>query len=547
MILEDQKQKDFLKKYSDINRKMEEDETAAHAASLGLQYINLSNFPTDLNAMAIFTKEEAEDGQSIVFFKDGNDIKIGTVNPQNEILKSLAARLKREHSLNSSLYYISKSSLKQWLKLYDKIAKPKEQESDTLEVRSEENYSQALKSLEDESKQYTASNILSIILGAASKYKASDIHIEPEDHMVKVRFRLDGVLADILHLPKIYQKAVISRIKILSKLKLNVEDVPQDGRFSYDLKGTPSDVRVSVLPSAYGEGVVMRLLATQAVALKLNDLGFVGRSYEIIKNQLHKPNGMIITTGPTGSGKTTTLYAFLNQLNQAGVKIITLEDPVEYKLEGINQTPINSANGLTFVSGLRSILRQDPDVIMVGEIRDQETAEVALQASLTGHVVLSTLHTNDAAGAIPRLINMGVKPFVIAPGLNAIIAQRLVRRLCPNCKQQIQPDPFILSKVKEMLSAIPKAANVQLPEKLVFFHAIGCDKCGHTGFKGRIGIYEVIERNDKLENLIMSSAGVSEIKKAAIEDGMITMAQDGLLKVLQGITEIEEVFRVTGE
>jgi len=269
----------------------------------------------------------------------------------------------------------------------------------------------------------------------------------------------------------------------------------------------------------------------------------------VIRNELAKPNGMIITTGPTGSGKTTTLYAFLNQLNEPGVKIITLEDPVEYKLEGISQTPIDNRTGLTFAAGLRAILRQDPDVIMVGEIRDQETAETALQAALTGHVVFSTLHTNDAAGAIPRLMNMGVKPFVIAPALNAIIAQRLVRKLCEDCKEETKLDPFMLENVIKVLGEIPKSANVKIPAAtdLKFFHGSGCEKCNHSGYRGRIGIYEVIAKSDELEKLMFSGASTSDLKKYAIEHGMVTMMQDGLLKVLQGITDVEEVFRVTKE
>ncbi len=547
MLTTGPKQKDFLQKYGEINRKMEEDEAAAAAARQGLQYINLSHFPADLNAVAIFTKEQAEESGSVVFFKEGNDLKIGSVDPSGAVLKVLLKNLAEKHSYKTTVYLISKSSFEQWFKYYEKIVKPKPVESDILQVGAEENYTQAMKSLEQGPATRSATEILAIILGAASNLKASDIHFEPEEKFIKVRFRLDGILTDQLHLSKEYQKAIISRIKILSKLKLNVDNVPQDGRFSYNLEGSPSDVRVSVLPSAYGESVVMRLLATSATLLKLDDLGLTGKSYEIIKEELYKPNGMIITTGPTGSGKTTTLYAFLNQLNEPGVKIITLEDPVEYKLEGIIQTPINSASGMTFASGLRSILRQDPDVIMVGEIRDQETAETALQAALTGHVVFSTLHTNDAAGAIPRLINMGAKPFVIAPGLNAIIAQRLVRRLCPACKREVKLDPFLLEKARKLLSAIPKAAAAPIPEKLTFYGAGGCEKCGHTGYSGRIGIYEVIGRSDRLEKLIMQSAGTAEIRKVAIQDGMVTMGQDGLLKALQGITDVEEVFRVTGE
>ncbi len=431
--------------------------------------------------------------------------------------------------------------------MYDKVARPKTIEQDVLHISKDQDYISELKILEDETKTFSATEILEKILGAAEKYKASDIHIEPEDHLIKVRVRLDGVLSDVLHLPKTYQKSLISRIKILSKLKLNVEDVPQDGRFSYDIQQHLTDVRVSMLPSAYGEGVVMRLLATQAISLKLDDLGFIGRARDAIMAELNKPNGMIITTGPTGSGKTTTLYAFLNQLNEPGVKIITLEDPVEYKLEGISQTPISPSKGMTFASGLRSILRQDPDIIMVGEIRDQETAEVALQAALTGHIVLSTLHTNDAAGAVPRLLNMGVKPFVIAPAMNAIIAQRLVRRICQDCKQEIKLDPFMLEKVRGILKQIPKTAGIEVPKDPKFFHGVGCDKCNHTGYKGRVGIYEVIQKTEAIEKLIFAEANTLEIKKTAIAEGMVTMIQDGMLKASMGITDVEEVLRVAQE
>jgi type II secretory ATPase GspE/PulE/Tfp pilus assembly ATPase PilB-like protein len=292
---------------------------------------------------------------------------------------------------------------------------------------------------------------------------------------------------------------------------------------------------------------VMRLLGVGATNLKLDQLGLIGRAYKVIEHELSKPNGMIITTGPTGSGKTTTLYAFLNELNEPGVKIITLEDPVEYKLEGIQQTPIDYRVDFSFVKGLRAILRQDPDIVMVGEIRDPETAETALQAALTGHIVLSTLHTNDAAGAVPRLITMGVKPFVIAPAVNAIIAQRLVRKLCPSCKKPATIQAGVIERVEKILQDISKAADVTLPKKLTWYHAEGCQECHGLGYKGRIGIYEVIEVNDTIRTMIMENASGVEIKKQAHGDGTVTMVQDGLLKALEGITDIEEVFRVAGD
>jgi type II secretory ATPase GspE/PulE/Tfp pilus assembly ATPase PilB-like protein len=339
---------------------------------------------------------------------------------------------------------------------------------------------------------------------------------------------------------------LVARLKILSKLKLNVDNLPQDGRITFQYLGKPVDVRVSTLPSAYGEGIVMRLLGTGAVNLKVSELGFEGRAKNIVEESLQRPNGMIITTGPTGSGKTTTLYAFLNELNETGVKIITLEDPVEYKLEGIQQTPIDHTVDFNFAKALRAVLRQDPDIVMVGEIRDAETAEAGLQAALTGHVVLSTLHTNDAAGAVPRLITMGVKPFVIAPALNAVIAQRLVRKLCEACKQPIKLDPSVLEKVILWLKQIPENSEVTVPEKKEFFHSPGCEACHNLGYKGRIGIYEVIQVNDAMKELILKNASTTDVKKQAIADGMITMLQDGLLKALAGVTDVEEVFRVAG-
>jgi len=523
---------------------MEEEQAASLSFKYGLPYVDLSGFPISLEALGMLPKAQSEDSQTIVFFKDGADLRLGTANPANALVAKIRDELIARH-FKVQTYFISAASLRAAQELYAKVSVPREQTSDTIQVHGSSNYNQSLKKLEGDGPVLNATEILETLLGAGAQLKASDIHIEPEEHFIKIRLRLDGVLSDVGHMSKQYQKAVISRIKILSKLKLNVEDRPQDGRFSYVLGGKPTDVRVSVLPSAYGEGVVMRLLSNAATNLKFDELGLTGRSYEILKNELQKPNGMIITTGPTGSGKTTTLYAFMNLLNEPGVKIITLEDPIEYKLEGVIQTPVNPA--LTFAGGLRAILRQDPDVIMIGEIRDAETAETALQAALTGHVVLSTLHTNDAAGAIPRLINMGIKPFVIAPALNAIIAQRLVRRLCPDCKQEVKPDPFMLERVQKILREIPKNSGVEAPKEFKFYHSVGCTACNGTGYRGRIGIYEVIAKNDRLDQLIMAGAASSEIKKAVVEDGMITMMQDGLLKALQGITDIEEVFRVTQE
>lgn len=538
---------DLLGAINKVNLQMEEEGTREKAKQFGLPYIDLANFPVDLAVLGLFTEEEATQSQSLPFYKEVNDLRIGTLNPNNPLLKQKIAELSKKYSI--TLYVISQPGFLKTMRFYGKVVSPKAGADETVRLSDTEDFSKKVDELKDEAAQSTrnASELIGDIFGIAMYFKASDIHVEPEEHMVKVRFRIDGVLQDLVHIQKKLQKSVIGRIKILSKLKLNVENLPQDGRITYYWGTSPIDVRVSTLPSAYGEGIVMRLLGTGATNLKFKDLGFRGKSYEDIEAILQKPNGMIITTGPTGSGKTTSLYAFLNELNEPGVKIITLEDPVEYKLEGIQQTPIDHNVDFNFAKGLRAILRQDPDIVMVGEIRDAETAETALQASLTGHMVLSTLHTNDASGAIPRLLTMGAKPFIIAPALNAVIAQRLVRKLCEACKVVVELDANLKEKVERILKEIPEKANVKLPEKLEFKHAPGCIECHNLGYKGRIGVYEVLTVNDPMKELILKEASLVAMKTQAVSDGMVSMVQDGLLKALDGITDVEEVFRVAGE
>ena len=531
----------------DTKREMQEEAAQSQGKVYNLPYINLRHFPLDLQVLAEFSEEEARESQSIPFYREGKDIRIGTVDPTNKVLGLKLKELSEKYK--TKLYIISKPSLDQFLGFYKKVLTPKSNYSEVIRISEAKDYSKELKNLQtlDVQKKLNATELIALVMGAAQYMSASDVHIEPEEGMLKVRYRLDGVLQDILHLEKSLQKTLIQRLKVVSKLKLNVENVPQDGRFTFYYLNKPIDVRVSSLPSAYGEGVVLRLLGTGATQLKLNDLGFRGVAYEVIEQELNKPNGMIVTTGPTGSGKTTTLYAFLNELNDPGVKIITLEDPVEYKLPGIQQTPIDHNVDFDFAKGLRAILRQDPDIVMVGEIRDPETAEVALQAALTGHIVLSTLHTNDAVGAVPRLYNMGIKPFVIAPALNAVIAQRLVRRLCTDCIETESLQPQTLERIHKVLGLIPRSAKVELPKELQFYHSKGCDACGGLGYKGRIGVYEVIQITDQIRDLILKQSSMQELKKLAVEQGMVSMLQDGLLKALDKITDVAEVYRVVGE
>jgi type IV pilus assembly protein PilB len=540
--------KELQQSLEDLNRKMQEEEIQAQAGSLGLPYIDLHNFPVDLSVLGMFSEEEAKEMGAVPFYKELTDLRIGATDPKHPLLLEKIRELSKKNKIG--LYLISPKSLAQTLKFYSKVMRPKAATEEVVRVEKEENYAELFKLLKDEEEQkkHNATDLLGLIFGASMFYKSSDIHMEPEEHFFKLRFRVDGVLQDMLHISKSLQRSLVTRIKILSKLKLNVEDVPQDGRITFYYLQKPIDVRVSILPSAYGEEIVMRLLGTGASTLKLKDLGFSAQALEVVERQLQKPNGMVITTGPTGSGKTTSLYAFLNELNEPGVKIITLEDPVEYKLEGIVQTPIDHNHDFDFAKGLRAVLRQDPDIVMVGEIRDQETAETALQAALTGHLVFSTLHTNDAAGCIPRLLNMGIKPFVAAPALSAVLAQRLVRKLCQNCKKPAALSPTVMEKIRYLLKQIPSSAKVELPKELQFFHSTGCDQCHNLGYQGRIGIYEVLENTEAIQALILKeNSSMAEFKKVAVSQGMITMVQDGLLKALQGITDVEEVFRVAGE
>lgn len=524
----------------DQKRHIEETQ-AQHTASLyHLPYLNMQNFPLDLNSLALLPEEQAKASECVPFYKEGLDLKIATVNPENQMLEQIKKQLSEKYRLTT--YFVSRSSFNNTLSFYKKVIIPISKFSETIQISSGQSYLDRLPTIDDST--MSATDVLTIIFGGALEQNSSDIHFEPEEHLLKIRYRVDGVLHDAVVLKKSWQKQLLSRLKLMAKLKLNVENESQDGRISIMNNNEQLDVRVSVLPSSFGEAIVMRLLGVGAVNITIDELGLGGKALEVIQAQLHKPNGMIITTGPTGSGKTTTLYSFLKVLNQPGVKIITLEDPVEYKVEGIQQTPIDHRVDFSFVKALRAVLRQDPDAVMVGEIRDPETAETALQAALTGHVVLTTLHTNDAAGAVPRLLTMGVKPFVIAPAINAIIAQRLVRRLCQACIKPTQLDAPTLEKVKVSLAEIPAAAGITVPTELQFYSSEGCKECGGLGYKGRLGIYEVIEVTDKMRELILTEPSGIAMKKLAVEQGTVSVAQDGFLKALAKLTDVHEVFRV---
>lgn len=400
------------------------------------------------------------------------------------------------------------------------------------EGREEEISVDKLKELVDEA---PIVRVVNLIISQAINDKASDIHIEPDSKSVRVRYRVDGVLHDVMSPPKHIQAPMVSRIKIMANMDIAERRIPQDGKIHLKHEKKEFDLRVSSLPVIHGEKIVMRILDKSSIMLGMDKLGFYGDSQKLFESIVEKPYGMILVTGPTGSGKSTTLYSCLHKLNTGNNNIITVEDPVEYQLPGVNQVQVNEKAGLTFANALRCFLRQDPDIIMVGEIRDSETAKIAIEAALTGHLVLSTLHTNDAAGAVTRLIEMGVEPFLVASSVIGVLAQRLPRVICPNCKEPFNPPPESVRKF-----GLASGSD----SKVTFYKGMGCDNCKQTGYKGRTGVYELLHISDRIRSLILKKASTTEIKQTAIEEGMKTLQDDGLRKVLEGITTIEDCLRV---
>jgi type IV pilus assembly protein PilB len=390
--------------------------------------------------------------------------------------------------------------------------------------------------------------IVEVILTNAIEGSASDIHIEPSEKDVRVRYRIDGILHTSLMLPRNVLAAIVTRIKILSNLKIDESRLPQDGRFHMEVGKKSVDFRVSILPLIYGEKVVMRILDKTGSVPTLDQLGIRGLALKWVQENIKKTHGIFLITGPTGSGKSTTLYAILSILNTPNVNIVTLEDPVEYFIEGVNQSQINPEIGLTFAAGLRSILRQDPNVVMVGEVRDKETAELAVHAALTGHLVFSTLHTNNSIGAMPRLIDMGIEPFLLSASINVVAAQRLVRKICQNCKMEIPMTPAVETELKKNLEGIPEDYLQGFnPKELKQFKGKGCEKCGNTGYQGRFGIFEVLPATTEIQELVLAKASSHRLYEEAKKLGMITMKQDGVVKVLRGETTMDEIIRVTTE
>ena len=477
--------------------------------------------------------------------------------------------IEKEIGSNTKIYIAPHSNILQCLENYR--GDVNEELNQVIDIQREDDGSAQQVSEADVAEDSPIAQTVNLLLEYAIRSQASDIHIEPRENFVQIRYRIDGVLKEVNQLPRNVLGALVSRIKILSNLKIDERRVPQDGRFKIKVAGKQYALRVSTLPIADGEKVVMRILDESNQAVTLQQLGYWGHSFNVITDAITEPNGMILITGPTGSGKSTSLFSVLTMLNKPDVNISTIEDPVEYKIPGVNQTQTNAKAGMTFANGLRALLRQDPNIIMVGEIRDGETANLGVQAALTGHLVFSTLHTNNAATCLPRLLDMGIEPFLIASTVKAVVGQRLVRRLCMNCRQQYAPEQAEINEIVKLfnlhegqafdyihnleLQAIeqkvgddtPLGTNDSTIVSLWRANPEGCDECSHTGYKGRIGIYEVLGITTSIQKFITSNATSEQIQDQAISDGMITMQADGLVKTLRGNTTLEEVLRVTKE
>ncbi len=540
---------DRLSKMREIG---EEEFTARKANKLSLPYADLHIIPIRSDDVHLLPREVAENLSAIIFVKNGKKVSLGTTDPENERLLDFMTTLQEKNDWTINLFVISPSSLSRGVALYDHTYFVDKLHSLQLTLsgndlaRFEAGVGKLL-NLKDHKNSLSTTEILMIIFSGAMALRASDIHLEPGKTEIRLRYRIDGMLQDIVSLPNTIHKSLISRIKLMSAMKINVRDRAQDGRFSFETESGQVDMRSSTIPSKNAEGIVLRILSSTGIETGLQELGIEGRVYTELVKTAAKTDGIILTTGPTGSGKTTTLYSIISHINSPETKIITIENPIEYEIDGIVQTEVSKSKDYTFAKALQAIVRQDPDVILVGEIRDDETADIAINAALTGHLVLSTLHTNGAVSTIARLMELGIRPNIIPTAANIFLAQRLVRKLC-SCKKKYIPAQEVATNILQMISLISPKANLKTPTEITaLYQPNGCTKCHGTGYKGRIGIFEALIMSQTIEKLILDLAGETEIAKAAIEEGFVTMTQDGILKALSGITSMEEIWRVTSE
>ena len=519
----------------------EKDLVVAKGLFYNIPFISLGETPSSPDALALLPRSVAETNQLLPFSyeKKANTLSVAMANPLDLetvefVEKKTEARVKPFIGIPSE---IKKAIIERYgAGLNTDVTAALKEAVPEVEVKTVD-----IKRLGEVIREAPIAKIVSTILEFAVKSRASDVHLEPQEEKTRVRYRIDGILHEKLVLPKSVHEALVSRIKILSGMKIDEKRMPQDGRFNFRADEDEVDLRVSALPTTHGEKIVMRLLRKTINVPTMPELGLRGRALKNLEDAILRPHGIIIICGPTGSGKTTSLYAILSKINSTRVNIVTLEDPVEYAIPGINQVQINPAVKLTFATGLRSFLRQDPNIIMVGEIRDSETADLAIQASLTGHLVFSTLHTNTASGSLPRLLDMGAEPFLLASSMTAIVAQRICRKICLQCKTEFEPLPEVVEDIKNVLG---KLFDERQDGMLKLFKGAGCQECNSTGYLGRIGIFEVLPVTEKIGRLLLERASARSIEEQAVVEGMVTMKQDGYLKVVEGITTIEEVLRV---
>lgn len=555
-LLKEAKDKDAnmtLESYLLKEKKMPEEMLYRIAAQFyKLPFVNLREVPIRQDILFLIPEPIALSHKIIAFERTDEELRVATLEPTD--LQTFEF-IKRKTNLKLKVFYTSPSSFEAATKLYRQslsaelgaITMVPKKAGDEVSPEEEEKLSKLAEDI-------PIVRIVDSILEHAILEGASDIHIEPTETEVVVRFRVDGVLRPVMTFQKVVAPGIVARIKILSNLKLDEHRLPQDGRFKIDNPNYKFSMRVSILPVYDGEKIVMRLLSETAKPLTLDQLGFQPKAREIVLRNMKKPHGIIFVTGPTGSGKSTTLYSILNMLNSPKVNISTIEDPVEYRLPGVNQSQVNPRIGFTFAGGLRALLRQDPNIILVGEIRDEETASIAVQAAMTGHLVMGTLHTNDAATSLPRLLDMGVPPFLIAFTANMIVAQRLVRKICQNCIRSFKMPSRVLEQLRTQINidsiweTLRRQEIVAPGEKIedtTFWRGSGCSQCNNEGYKGRVGIYEIMEISPELSAMINAKANADEIKKEAIKEGMITMIEDGFIKAIKAVTTIEEILRVT--
>lgn len=539
----------------------EEDLTRISAQAMGVPYANLTSITVAPDVTSLMARDVAQNYMAVPFGMQQGRLAVGMLDPTNIQAVDFLSR-KVGHTITT--YLVSRPSVEHVLSQFQTNVAA--DVASAIDVEKVDDHPQATskdpKAMQNLVQDAPITRALNAILDYAAQSHASDIHIEPREKELKIRYRIDGILQETMTLPKGIEPALISRIKILSNLRIDEHRIPQDGQFQISSSGREIDLRIAISPVVWGEQVVIRLLDKDSNILTLEALGFRGRALRLINDGIHKPHGMTLSTGPTGSGKSTTLYAVVQELKDVSINIVTLEDPVEYKMDGINQIQVNADVGLTFASGLRSILRQDPNVVLVGEIRDKETADLAVQAALTGHVVLSTIHTNSAAGVLPRMLDMQIEPFLIASTINTVIGQRLVRKLCDKCKEKYQTNDVETKSIKQTLADIMPKDKSELEkvqkdvgyetvpiadqESYTMYKAVGCKECS-KGYKGRIGIYEVFGMTNDMEKLLSQHATTSEVQNLAQKEGMLTMKQDGYFKAFNGFTTLAEVARVAAD